>query len=43
VRDDGRVDGRVMGGMTGEMAGGMENAESLYLKGSAPSDGRDEG
>ena len=38
---DGRVDGRVMGGMTGEMKGGMEMEKFLYLKGSAPSDGRD--
>ena len=34
-------DGRVMGGVTGGMTGGMKFAESLYLKGSAPSDGRD--
>ena len=27
--------------MTGGMTGGMKFAESLYLKGSAPSDGRD--
>ena len=30
-----------MGGVTGGMTGGMKFAESLYLKGSAPSDGRD--
>ena len=30
-----------MGEMTGEMKGGMKIAESLYLKGSAPSNGRD--
>ena len=36
-RGDGRGDGRVMGGVTG----GMKFAKSLYLKGSAPSDGRD--
>ena len=34
---DGRDDGSVMG----EMKGGMKNVESLYLKGSTPSDGRD--
>jgi hypothetical protein len=38
---DGRGDGRVMGGVTGGVTGGMKFAESLYLKGSAPSDGRD--
>ena len=30
-----------MGGVTGGMTGGMKFAESLYLKGLAPSDGRD--
>ena len=30
-----------MGGGTGGMTGGMKFAKSLYLKGSAPSDGRD--
>ena len=30
-----------MGGMMGGMTGGMKIEESLYLKGSAPSDGRD--
>ena len=30
-----------MGGMTGGVTGRMKFAESLYLKGSAPSDGRD--
>jgi len=39
---DGRVNGRVMGGMTGGVKGGMEMARLLYLKGSAPFDGRDE-
>jgi len=34
---DGRGDGRVMGGVTG----GMKFVKSLYLKGSAPSEGRD--
>ncbi len=38
---DGRGDGRVMGGVTGGMTGGMKFAKSLYLKGSAPSEGRD--
>jgi hypothetical protein len=33
--------GGVTGEMKGEMKGGMKFAESLYLKGSAPSDGRD--
>ena len=36
---DRRGDGRVMGGVTG----GMKLAESLYLKGSAPSEGRNGG
>ena len=31
----------VMGGMMGGVTGGMKIEESLYLKGSAPSDGRD--
>jgi len=30
------------GGMKGGLTGGMKNEESLCLKGSAPSDGRDE-
>ena len=30
-----------MGRVTGEMKGGMEKVKSLYLKGLAPSDGRD--
>ena len=33
--------GGVTGGVTGGMTGGMKIEESLYLKGSAPSDGRD--
>ena len=33
--------GGVMGGMMGGLTGGMKIEESLYLKGSAPSDGRD--
>ena len=33
--------GGVMGGVTGGLTGGMKFAESLCLKGSAPSDGRD--
>ena len=37
----GGVTGGVMGGMTGGMTGGMKIEESLCLKGSAPSDGRD--
>ena len=37
----GGVTGGVTGGLTGGMTGGMKFAESLYLKGSAPSDGRD--
>ena len=38
---DGRVNGRDMGGMTGGVKGGMEMARFLYLKGLAPSDGKD--
>ena len=30
-----------MGEMTGEMTGEIKKAKSLYLKGLAPSDGRD--
>ena len=37
----GGVTGGLMGGMTGGVTGGMKFAESLCLKGSAPSDGRD--
>ena len=37
----GGVMGGMMGGVTGGMTGGMKIEESLYLKGSAPSDGRD--
>ena len=33
--------GGVTGGLMGGMTGGMKIEESLYLKGSAPSDGRD--
>ena len=33
--------GGMMGGVTGGLTGGMKIEESLYLKGSAPSDGRD--
>ena len=33
--------GGVMGGVMGGMTGGMKIEEFLYLKGSAPSDGRD--
>ena len=36
-RGNGRGEGRVMGGVMG----GMKFADSLYLKGSAPFDGRD--
>lgn len=38
----GESKGEMKGGMKGEMKGGMEMAKSLYLKGSAPLDGRDE-
>jgi hypothetical protein len=38
---DGRVDGGDIGEMTGEMTGEMKMAKSFYLKGLAPSDGRD--
>ena len=38
---DVRDDGSDMGEMTGEMAGEMRRARILYLKGLAPSDGRD--
>ena len=37
----GGVTGGMMGGVTGGLTGGMKIEESLYLKGSAPSDGRD--
>ena len=37
-----RVEGRDEGRDMGEMKGGMEMVKSLYLKGSAPLDGRDE-
>ena len=37
----GGVMGGMMGGVTGGMTGGMKIEESLYLMGSAPSDGRD--
>ena len=37
----GGVMGGMMGGVTGGMTGGMKIEESLYLKGSAPFDGRD--
>ena len=33
--------GGMMGGVTGGLTGGMKIEESLYLKGSAPFDGRD--
>ena len=33
--------GGVMGGMMGGLTGGMKIEEYLYLKGSAPFDGRD--
>jgi len=33
--------GGMMGGVTGGLTGGMKIEESLCLKGSAPSDGRD--
>ena len=33
--------GGLTGGVMGGMTGGMKIEESLYLKGSAPSDGRD--
>ena len=33
--------GGMMGGVTGGVTGGMKIEESLYLKGSAPFDGRD--
>ena len=33
--------GGMMGGVTGGVTGGMKIEEFLYLKGSAPSDGRD--
>ena len=35
------VMGGLKGGLTGGMTGGMKIAKSLYLKGSAPFDGRD--
>ena len=35
--------GGVTGGLMGGMTGGMKIEESLYLKGSAPSEGRDGG
>ena len=38
----GGMKGGMKGEMKGEMKGGMEMAKSLYLKGSAPLDGRDE-
>ena len=38
---DRRVDGSDMGEMTGEVKGEMKIPRSLYLKVSAPSDGRD--
>ena len=38
---DRRVDGSDMGEMTGEVKGEMKMARCLYLKASAPSDGRD--
>ena len=37
----GGVMGGMMGGVTGGLTGGMKVEESLYLKGSAPFDGRD--
>jgi len=37
----GGLTGGMMGGVTGGLTGGMKIEESLYLKGSAPSDGRD--
>ena len=37
----GGVMGGMTGGVTGGLTGGMKIEESLYLKGSAPSDGRD--
>ena len=37
----GGVMGGVTGGMMGGVTGGMKIEESLYLKGLAPSDGRD--
>ena len=37
----GGVMGGMTGGVTGEVTGGMKIEESLYLKGLAPSDGRD--
>ena len=37
----GGVTGGVTGGVMGGMTGGMKIEESLCLKGSAPSDGRD--
>ena len=39
---DGRVEGGDVGEMTGEMKGEMKMTKSFYLKGSSPSDGRDE-
>ena len=37
----GGMTGGVTGGLTGGLTGGMKIEKSLYLKGSAPFDGRD--